>query len=329
MVKISFGRQVTDLSCHDAEIKRGELERQGKTELSVRFWGTRGSFPAAAKDRIEYGGNTCCVSVAAMQEMVILDAGTGLAELGKWIKSEDERQKLQKGTPIYLFLGHLHIDHVVGLFQFLPFFDFGRKIVIFGEEKEGKAVEERIGDLICPPLWPVPITDFPADIQFQTVRCGERYRISKDGYIQVNPESGETYEDHPDTASLEIDFIHGNHPNGSLLSRIRTGRTSVFYGLDCEMDEPTLERLAPFCTGCDLLICDAQYLPEQLKEKKGWGHSSWKEAIELCRRSKSAKVICSHYEWGIDDEELHRQEAFAGQEDIRCSFARESQEIRL
>ncbi len=29
----------------------------------------------------------------------------------------------------------------------------------------------------------------------------------------------------------------------------------------------------------DLLIHDAQYTPEELKEKKGWGHSSWEQAI--------------------------------------------------
>ena len=52
--------------------------------LRLRFWGTRGSVPSPGPDTVRYGGNTPCVEVRTdADRLIILDAGTGIRELGR------------------------------------------------------------------------------------------------------------------------------------------------------------------------------------------------------------------------------------------------------
>ena len=51
--------------------------------MHIRFWGTRGSIPTPGPTTVRYGGNTSCVEVRdASGALLVLDAGTGLRELG-------------------------------------------------------------------------------------------------------------------------------------------------------------------------------------------------------------------------------------------------------
>ena len=52
------------------------------SEFKVKFRGVRGSYPIANKDFLQYGGNTSCVEVNVNGHLIILDAGTGLINVG-------------------------------------------------------------------------------------------------------------------------------------------------------------------------------------------------------------------------------------------------------
>jgi len=52
--------------------------------MRVTFHGVRGSIPTPGPSTVRYGGNTVCVEVRlADGTLVVLDAGTGIRELGK------------------------------------------------------------------------------------------------------------------------------------------------------------------------------------------------------------------------------------------------------
>jgi len=53
--------------------------------------------------------------------------------------------------------------------------------------------------------------------------------------------------------------------------------------------------------GADVLVYDAQYTPEQLPEKKGWGHSSWLEGTRSARESRIHRLLLYHRDPDHDD----------------------------
>lgn len=78
----------------------------------ARVWGCRGSLPTPGEATVRYGGNTSCVEICTGdRDPVILDAGTGIKQLGA---------TLAGARRIHLLLTHLHLDHVEGLRFFEP-----------------------------------------------------------------------------------------------------------------------------------------------------------------------------------------------------------------
>ena len=85
------------------------------TDFSVKFRGTRGSYPTAKANFLKFGGNTACVEVRCGKQLIILDAGTGIIDVGiDEIKNSiinQEKEPLQTT----IFLSHIHQDHIQGL----------------------------------------------------------------------------------------------------------------------------------------------------------------------------------------------------------------------
>ena len=51
--------------------------------MRIKFWGTRGTRPTPGRRTLRYGGNTTCVEVrGSANQLLILDSGSGIAELG-------------------------------------------------------------------------------------------------------------------------------------------------------------------------------------------------------------------------------------------------------
>ncbi len=47
--------------------------------MKVRFWGVRGSIASPGPKTVRYGGNTTCIEIRTdNNELIILDAGTGI-----------------------------------------------------------------------------------------------------------------------------------------------------------------------------------------------------------------------------------------------------------
>src|SRR5229473_2466426 len=51
--------------------------------MRIKFWGTRGTRPTPGKRTLRYGGNTTCIEVRDKDNnLIIIDSGSGIAELG-------------------------------------------------------------------------------------------------------------------------------------------------------------------------------------------------------------------------------------------------------
>jgi phosphoribosyl 1,2-cyclic phosphodiesterase len=128
--------------------------------MRARVWGSRGSLAAPGPDTLRYGGNTSCVEVRLESgHRVILDAGTGLRALGVLMDDEPVDE-------LHILLTHLHLDHVQGLGFFRPLFKPGIDVHIWGPASPVQSLADRIAIYLSPPLFPVRLSDIPANLTF-------------------------------------------------------------------------------------------------------------------------------------------------------------------
>ena len=263
---------------------------------NLSILGVRGSFPTAAPDFMEYGGNTSCISLSGGSPL-IFDAGSGLTRLG-----------IPPGGTgkINILLSHAHLDHVIGLFGFAPLYEKGTEVHFYGEAGPEGSLRQRLAGLFRRPYWPVALAELPAGLHFHELVPGERFSLD---------------------SGLTVSTLRGSHPGGSLLYRVDGGGWSVTCGLDCELDDVLFPRLADFARGSSLLIWDANYAPGQ--KRAGWGHSTWEDGIALRRAAGVKRVLMTHYDRTYNDTFLRAQEQLACQADSACQFAREGMVLTL
>ena len=129
----------------------------------VRVWGARGSLSAPGPATVGYGGNTSCVEVEfADGTTLILDAGSGIRELGQRIAERDP-------DVLHLCLTHLHLDHVEGLGFFEPLWTSGWKLRFWGPPSATMPLRDRVARYLSPPLFPVGLAEAPAEAVFEDV----------------------------------------------------------------------------------------------------------------------------------------------------------------
>lgn len=267
-------------------------------EWILTVWGVRGSVPVPSVSMMEYGGNTSCFSIEAEDELIILDAGSGLVPLGVQLARQNRPQRA------HILLSHLHLDHLIGLFGFRPFHNPDMEFHLYGEV----GLRQRLERLAGPPYWPLELKDYPARLVLHEVKAGERFSL-------------------PGDSSLTVRTLRGNHPNQSLLYRLESGEKSITYTLDCELNGGMSAALAAFAQKTNLLIWDANFAPPDLRP--GWGHSTWEQGIALGRASGAGTVLMAHYSWEYNDDFLREQERLAKAADPAVCFAKERMEIRL
>jgi phosphoribosyl 1,2-cyclic phosphodiesterase len=255
--------------------------------MQVRFYGVRGSVPTPGPSTVRYGGNSVCVEVRlADGTCIVLDAGTGIRELGKALAAEGYHR------PIHLFVTHGHWDHIIGLPFFGPTYARDTTMVLHSTT-ERSVRGMRNADLFDAAHFPVAFHELPA--RFERVEDFGEHRVG----------------------SATIRHIELNHPGGATGFRIDDDDgSSVCYLTDNELDPPgarltTPEQLARFAAGTGLLIHDAQYLAEDMPAKRGWGHSVVDQVLALARDAEARTVALHHHDPDRDDAALDAVAAHA------------------
>lgn len=271
--------------------------------LEVRIWGTRGSLAAPYEDRMQFGGNTSCVSVRWPEGLAVFDCGTGLHGLG----SELMRQRADLHE-IHLFIGHVHLDHICALPFFPLLFQKDWKIHIYGSPVSGETFRETIGRVVGPPFWPITMEQAVSEIVWHDLLSGQTVKLS---------------------GGVVVKTAKANHGAGALLFRIERGGSSFVYGLDHEVTPETKASYCEFVKDCDLLLFDGMYTDEEYVRCRGFGHSTWTRGPEIAEECNVGTVCITHHDWARTDAELEEMERAVKMRNERCLFAREGMAFHL
>lgn len=244
--------------------------------MTIRFWGVRGSTPTPEPRNARYGGNTPCIEVRlANGTLIILDCGTGFRRLGKSLLQEFGERPICA----YVFVTHFHWDHMQGIPFFVPLYKKGNTFLFHTHTQRAMKLKAAIEGQMAYPFFPVDM---------RVMQSTRHFYDLDDGPIDVN---GGVIR----TARL-------NHPQGCSGYRIEADGAVFVLASDTEPGSPAHDwKVRTLAEGADVLVYDAQYTPEQLQEKKGWGHSSWLEGTRIARESQVRRLLLYHHDPDHDD----------------------------
>lgn len=279
-------------------------------QFIVRFWGTRGSYPVPGPQTLRFGGNTTCVEVRAGPHILIIDAGTGIIELGYDLL----RRSKELGAPIRatVLLTHMHHDHTQGFPYFPPAYLGSSVLYILGPRTFEEDLDETLNHAVLPPSFPVSLAEMPSLKVIRSLR--ETETVLLDGE-QSEPQVCNIYRDQiklgPDTVRVNIHKSYAHPRNGVYIYRVEYRGRSVVFASDTEGYVDSDQRLVNFARNTDLIIHDAQYsAADYARSKQGWGHSTPQMAAEVARQAGAARLVLFHHEPRYDDamiEQLERE----------------------
>ena len=249
--------------------------------MKIKLCGVRGSFQTSDAETKDFGTKTSCTMVMEDGDLLILDAGSGIQNLNS-INFSEKR--------IDILLTHLHMDHILGLGFFSPFFITGQDVHIWGPKTSSQTLRSRLGRYLSPPLFPVLLRDLPCNLTFHEIGNTE---------FEINH------------FNIKSNYII--HPGPTVGYRV-TGNRSVFtympdhepaLGPDGIIRDPKWISGFNLASNADLLYHDAQYTAEEYTSKKGWGHSSIQDALEYASFCKVKKTLLAHHDPTHSDEQLN------------------------
>ncbi len=274
--------------------------------MRVKFYGTRGSIPICDKDFQEFGGNTTCVALfrEEQDDIVVFDSGSGIRNLGK----ELMEKTFFPNQRIIIGFSHFHWDHIQGFPFFDPAYDSTKEILLvaYGEKLTINDLKEVLSRQMENTYFPIKLENMGAKFDFDLRKIKEA--IFPDGRVLVNSH---------------------NHPGGAQGYRVETNNKVVVFCTDVEHGTDIDENVVKLAKDADILIHEAQYTPEELPNFKGWGHSSWEQAIEVAERANVKRLYLTHHDPDHDDAFLRKVEKQCQKRFPNCFLAREGTEVHI
>jgi len=271
----------------EGEIFRPQLEGNNGW---FQLWGTRASIPISGPRYVRHGGNTTCLEMNYNGERIIIDAGSGIRDLGLSLISEGPQT-------LHIFITHTHWDHIQGFPFFVPAFIPGYKIHLYASPNLDKDIESIFRGQLDRAYFPVQMEDMQAQFHF--------HHFDTDP-IQIG--------------DMTVSWEYTVHPSATVAYKIEFGGKALAFVPDNEFlkgylgspHDITLDhelaaintKLINFLTGVDVLISEAQYSNEEYIDKIGWGHSSLSNACALVKLTNPKHWIVTHHDPMHDDDFL-------------------------
>ena len=275
--------------------------------MKVKFYGTRGSIPICDKEFQQFGGNTTCIQIETSNKDVlgIFDAGTGIRKLG--IDIYKDREEIPKD--FFVVFSHFHWDHIQGFPFFNPAYDKDVRItfVAMGKQHQITDLREVLALQMQNLYFPVQLDNMGAKFHF------------------LLPDKMTSYFN-----LTKLTCVKQNHPGGSYGYRMeREGKVLVIC-TDLEHANDVIDQdVVELARGADLLIHEAQYTSEELEKYRGWGHSSYEQALKVAEMAGVKRLVMTHHDPNHDDDFLLKMEKKC-QDRFKDSFlARENMEFIL
>ena len=267
--------------------------------LQVRTWGTRGSLPVSGPEFVEFGGSTTCIEVRCGDEVLLFDAGSGMLPAGRALKARGVKKT-------HLLFTHCHYDHIIGFPYFGGLFDATATVHIWsGHMSPMTTTAEMIHAFMHPPFFPIDPGLCPAHIQCHDFTPGDI----------LKPEP-------------EITLHTGRlvHPGGAVGYRIDWNGRSVAIITDTEHQAPDLDPVVlDLIRDVDLFVYDACYTEPEMALFRGFGHSTWQQALLLAQAAGVGRVALSHHAPWRSDSDLKAMQAEAQATLPGAFFARDGQ----
>ncbi|MDN5278832.1 MAG: hypothetical protein PWR01_2797 [Clostridiales bacterium] len=258
--------------------------------MKIKVWGCRGTLPSPGHHTLKFGGNTTCIEIRNEKNfLTIIDAGSGMRLLGKELIKEENLSEM------CLILTHAHWDHLMGFPFFIPAYFSRFKINVCGVASAKTFMRHILARQLEAPYFPVNFEDLKASFNFDCAGPGcDRCH------------------------NLAIDSINLSHPNGGFAYKFSENGKVFAFITDNELGFQHPGGKLPkdyvnFAMGADLLFHDAQYTDKEYEKTRGWGHTTYNEALKLAIEAKVKRFGIFHHDPDRTDEELDRIVAELGQ----------------
>ncbi len=283
------------------------------SEFKVKFRGVRGSYPIARKEYLKYGGNTSCVEVNAGGHLIVLDAGTGMIDVGdelleKYIASgscNNDRSPIKA----VVLLSHIHHDHIQGFTFFRPLHIPSTTVNVYGNVNYNESLSDELAELLFGKSFPLDLGDIAGNLNIKDIAETDAI-ILRHG----EPPIIKRIEKEDDLIADENDVVitcyrsYAHPQEGVIIYKISYKGKTLVYATDKESYFGGDKKLANFARGCNLLIHDAQYTTEDYLNsfvpKQGYGHSTFDMAVECQNQVNAEKLVFFHFDPSYDDEKL-------------------------
>lgn len=298
--------------------------------MRLKFWGTRGSISTPGKHTVRYGGNTPCTELRlSNNKLIILDAGTGIRNLGEALIENGESIKA------YILVSHPHWDHIQGFPFFKPAFVSGNELTIVGGETDKVSLEKMISDQMNKVYFPVQLNELKATLRF--------FRVEEEELNVFGARVQTIYVNHPSFAigyrithgGKSLVYISDNEPFDRKVSQaIRNVDKVVTDKYSRAKGDPN-QRIFDFVRDADVLIHDATYTPEEYIDRVGWGHSHYLFTLKVAAEGNVKRLILFHHDPAHNDEKVDdilktcKKEIRSRQYKFDCLAAAEGMEIEI
>jgi phosphoribosyl 1,2-cyclic phosphodiesterase len=299
-----------------------------KSGFRIKFWGVRGSYPVPGRRTLKYGGNTTCLEVWVDHHLFILDAGTGIIDLG------EDLAALKSPIIATILFSHTHHDHTEGFPFFKPAYDPRNRLYLFGPSTFNENLETVLSTAMLPSYFPVRLRDMASSKLIRNIEdC--RMVIMRKGATEPtiinNPYSDTSLR--PGDARIEWIRSRAHPKDGVVVYKIGGYKGSIVFATDLEGYVGGDKRLIGFCRDADVLIHDAQFTVDEYMHPKdprqGWGHSTPEMAVAVAREAGVRRLILFHYDPLHSDKTVAALERSAYAQFPKTQAAWEGLEIEL